>query len=102
MHKKGVHIGWGATCALHRNDNDVRNVQCKKQQPFGEGGPNAKQRKLEDKECELLVQRWLLEGASISHDDAEGRKKHLAGKLHDYDAMTEEALAANRLTLFGS
>jgi hypothetical protein len=34
VHKKGVQIGWGGTCALHRNDNDVRNAQCKKTATF--------------------------------------------------------------------
>lgn len=73
VYSKGVQIGWGATCALHTNADDVPGVSpaCKKQLVYGAEG-------LSDSECRVRLKLWLLAGLSIDLDSGSGRKDHVA------------------------
>lgn len=62
---QGQKIGLGATCKRHHNGDDQR--CCKIQRRFG---------KQTEKELELCLKRWLIQGFQI-HDDDMGRSIHL-------------------------
>lgn len=72
--RAGVQIGWGATCAEHKNGapGDLSDgTACKKQLQFGTVAP------LSNAECRQRIKAWLLAGTSIPFQSADGRARFL-------------------------
>ena len=65
--RRGVIVGWGATCGRHVNDAEDPDdhTQCKKQLTFG------KSRKLTEEQCKIGLKRWLLLGLFVEPSDQE-------------------------------
>ena len=97
IRKKGVQIGWGATCACHTNAAEVaagKKLECKKQLH--------KSKDMTFEQCRLLVLQWLVRGhTDIEVGDAEGRTKHVrAMQVRKFAPMSEEELTAAALAIW--
>lgn len=88
-HTHGCFRGWGATCKLHRNDDDGPTTTCKKTLDYGAEG-------LSDEECELRLKRWLVAGLDVAVTSRTARSDHLSATraslatgpaLHELDAL---------------
>ena len=72
IQSKGVHIGYGVTCALHVNsDGYAAGTPCKKaltgQEVLALG----------ENECKLRLKRWLVAGLKHTLDPARERQSHV-------------------------
>ena len=71
IERKGVHIGWGVTCALHQNANGKFNkTPCKKTLNIGNTG-------IDQAEAMLRLKRWLVCGKFHPLDPKEERQSHV-------------------------
>ena len=71
IERRGVHIGWVVTCALHGNANGKLNkTPCKKTLTIGKTG-------IDEAEAMLRLQRWLVCGKFHPLDPDEERQSHV-------------------------
>ena len=75
IERRGVHIGWGVTCALHHNANGKFNkTHCKKTLTIGKTGWS---KDLDQAEAMLRLKRWLVCGKFHPLDPKEERQSHV-------------------------
>ena len=92
--RAGVRAGWGATCNLHFNNQEIeagKNVTCKKQLPYGD---------LDDRQCKLTVMLWLVSGLDIPVAEDFGRKEHLKVPIRALALPDEQVLVDRALQRF--
>ena len=83
--------GWGATCGCHKNENDKKNVVCKKAVKI------TSSRSYD--EARIHVKRWLIYGAYMASDIEKARTFHLKADISDLGDMDEAELDEHVKTL---